>query len=1474
MKARKYIVLVLVITTVVFYVLPATLLQIPNFQQKFSRTAATYLEKRIGTKVRIGQVDFRFYNQLILKDVYIEDQEGDTLLIAKRVAAGFDFFPLFRNRIHCHSVQLHTFALHLGRTSSEAPLNVQYVVDAFRGEPSAGKSDVDLMIKDLSLRGGTVSYRVGDAAPAPGVFCPDNWAWRDINAKIRIQHGTSDSLLASVRRLNATEQSGLCIKQLTFDLSADSTGAKISRLDMKLPQSTVHLADVSTDYGWLSGQGGGGNIRFDLQVAPSRVRPDDICALFPALAQFDEPLEIEGWVSGGSNGIQLKDFRISSGKDIRLALDATVRNPNLSDGSSMYVNSRIVDSYVTPAGIQRIAKHLSPEPVSLPEPVQRLGSVSLQGEVLGLLDNLTAVLHLQTDVGNLRAEINFGKEDVHFLTGKLSTTSIDVRRLLADNNWGTARLDEIKLNATFSNKKDWKGRIEALINELDYKTYRYENIGLSGDFTADGFKGWLNADGPDGRFTANGSFSLKGNDSQFNFSAQASDLLLDRLHWTQKYRQPKLSFAVEAGLRGNDPDNLVGKLVFCDLLFTNENGAFAMDSLSIESSADESSKQLQIRSDLLNGTVEGLFSLRTIGGALKQTVAACLPSLIPVDGQDSQTENTDFRWSFTLNHTQELSPVLRLPLTLYESSQITGEYNSMQKHVRLNGAFPLFKCGASIIEAGAVDLNNDNGMLGLKINGTLSQQKGNSWMLEANIKASDDSIHSSIRWNNDDSKDRGELDFTTRLSYGEGEYPLSASIHIRASEMLFNDSVWTLSPATVDYREGRWSVDHLEANHNRQRLSVGGHISKNADDRIRASLNEVNLDYLFHTLNLKNLTLGGTATGYVTANDLFASRQLTTQLDVRNFSFNDVVFGHLDLNGNWNEEQQGVKMQGTIVRDDTTYIGVDGFIYPARKELSILFDAHRGDAAFLRKYLDNIATDFSGQITGRVRLFGHWNNPTVEGDVWVDNGSFGIDYLNTRYTFSDRVRMTPDEISIRNMVLLDTCGNKATVTGSVNHSLFSDFRFTAHLSYENFLAFNATARTNPLFYGTTFGTGTATIRGTEELILIDVSLQNNEKTAITLNLMEQPDIADYDFINFVTNKPLPPTPSNSSPPAKNRPKTEIRTNLLINVNPEATLELIMDPVTGDKISATGTGIMQIQHGVKTPLRVFGNYQIDQGAYNFSFQQAFFRKFNIEKGSSINFRGDPFTAALDIKAAYTVSANLGDLDQRLVQQTEDGHRLSARDNIPVNCVLLLSGPLEQPAIKFDLELPGATPDIERQVKSYIRTDDMMNRQMIYLLLMERFYTAPEYIQNNTKNSNDLSLLTSTLASYIWTLLGNLNDKVQIDTKFHQTYEDGGTNTEMELFLSSKLLNNRLIINGNFGYVSSPYLNSLTDNIPLIGDFDIEYKLTKTGDLRLKGFNRYNYRNYYSIEPKMTQGVGILFRQDFNHLTDLFRKHRLP
>lgn len=92
-------------------------------------------------------------------------------------------------------------------------------------------------------------------------------------------------------------------------------------------------------------------------------------------------------------------------------------------------------------------------------------------------------------------------------------------------------------------------------------------------------------------------------------------------------------------------------------------------------------------------------------------------------------------------------------------------------------------------------------------------------------------------------------------------------------------------------------------------------------------------------------------------------------------------------------------------------------------------------------------------------------------------------------------------------------------------------------------------------------------------------------------------------------------------------------------------------------------------------------------------------------------------------------------------------------------------------------------------------------------------------------------------------------------------------EVDLALSSHLLNNRLLFNGNFGYRDNTYNSN-----SFIGDFDIEYLLNKSGNIRLKAYNRYNDQNYYVRTALTTQGVGIVFKRDFDNIFSFLRPLR--
>jgi hypothetical protein len=189
-------------------------------------------------------------------------------------------------------------------------------------------------------------------------------------------------------------------------------------------------------------------------------------------------------------------------------------------------------------------------------------------------------------------------------------------------------------------------------------------------------------------------------------------------------------------------------------------------------------------------------------------------------------------------------------------------------------------------------------------------------------------------------------------------------------------------------------------------------------------------------------------------------------------------------------------------------------------------------------------------------------------------------------------------------------------------------------------------------------------------------------------------------------------------------------------------------------------------------------------------------------------------------------------------------------------------LQNPAISFDIELPGSNDDLERTVKSYVNTKDMMTRQIVYLLVLNKFEST-----YRTGRTNEFSAVTSAaISSQISGILSSITDKVQIGTNIRASQE-GFNETEFEMLLSSQLLNNRLIFNGNFGYKSNPNVKNV-----FVGEFDIEYLLTRTGEIRLKAYNHANDMYRYLKQSLTTQGIGVMYKKDFSSFSELFRRRK--
>ncbi|MDR1373201.1 MAG: translocation/assembly module TamB [Dysgonamonadaceae bacterium] len=1475
MKHIKRIVWGILIFICVFYVLPVFLLQIPFVQRFASQKVSAYLGNRIGSKVEIKQIEPGFLGELIIKDVYVEDLSGETLLKAKRIAVGFDILPLFKKKLRFRTCQIFTFEFNLSRETADAPLNIQPVIDAFFEKDTLKKPEsVDIQIKKLILRRGKFSYQERDTPVNIGKFNSKSFFVNDISTKIVFGYYDGKEIGIDVKQLSFTASEGLKLNDLNFDLKVNKDNATISSLQAKLDDSEFSFSDISFTFRDENGQRIQiKKIPFKLTINDSKIYFNEISAFFPSFAYFDDRIDFRGDFKGSLSDISVSGLHIQMGDDLIINTSAETRDILSDNPEEKFIYVDIDNSYFTPDAINLIINNFSENSVKLPKQIYRMKTIHYTGEVSGSPSLIISTGTLKSAVGTLLMNIEAGRREMAFIRGQVRSDSLNLAILMNNNCFGNSSFD-LRIDASQQADKHLAGLVDGTVKKLCYKGYCYENIELNGKFSPDSYNGILSINTPDGKIDTEGLFQIREDDSEFNFSANITDLHPNRLNLTDKFKDLTLSFGLTADFAGNNADNIFGAVVLKNLSIKTNKGEFLLDTLYVQSEKRSEERVLTINSRLLKGELIGDYNFATLVPDIKNTFAAYLPAIFK-----SQTKKTNgiantFSLNLVVEDMQEISDVMSLPFAFRDKTLITGHYNSFYNRFDLDVDIPLLTIGKSTISNVDVALNNRTDTASLKVNGTSLHRKNGRMPFYVGFDAADNQINTLFDWGQKDNAYRGQINFKTLLLRNTENEPLNVDVQIKKSNMVFNDSLWTLQPTHIIVDTEGIAIKNLQATHNKQFVKIDGVIAHNPDRKLLVELNDVDLEYIFNSLNIKALEFGGNATGYVYIQDIYKTRILSTHLGVKDFSFNRGLFGDLDLTGTWDSENQGVIMKGIVQKSDSK-VNIDGVIYPGSETLSINFDADRANARFLRKYLNKVAKDIDGSFSGHLRLFGNLNDPTVEGTVFAHKCRFGIDFLNTYYTFSDTVYCLPDEIRIKNVRIFDEKGKTALANAYVKHNLFSDFHFLADVSFDDFMVYNADRNLNPTFFGTAFGTGNARLEGTENIINIAVSLRNTANTRMSLNFMEAPDVVDYDFIRFVSNKKdsaeTKTTADQQSVTAvstANEQGTELRLNLMLEANQQATLDMVMDPVSGDKISGYGNGNLQIQYGDKIPLRVFGTYTIDRGKYNYGLYQAIYRNFDITEGSTVSFSGDPYIAELNITANYTVQANLGDLDQRLVEQQQ-----SAKSNIPVNCVLKLNGALNRPGIAFDIDLPNSTAELNRQVKSYIRTDDMLSQQFVYLLVLSRFYTSPEYMREGSQVNNNMSYFTSTLSSQLSQMLGTLSDKFQVGAKYHQSYEQEQTSTEMELLLSSRLLDDRLLINGNFGYIDRPYLHDENrSNIPLIGDFDLEYLLQKNGNIRLKFFNHYNYR-YLSPRPEMTQGFGIQFRRDFNNVQDIFiRKKR--
>ena len=1468
-RGLKYIAVILFTLFLIGYAIPFILLQIPFVQQKVSSIASTELSKKLNVPVKVGNVDFRWFNEIMLNELYLEDQQGEVLFEADRLSVHFKALPLLQNKIVFSSVRLFDFKLNLSKETPQAALNLQFVIDAFaKKDTTKPKSIIDLCLHTIMIRKGSFAYNIQSAPQTPNKFNAKHILLSDISANISLTEFNDKLLNTYIKKVSFKEQSGFVVDKIALKVKANRDSLTINDLAIQLPKSMLNISNAGikfTDIDSLHPLIDVAPLHIDID--PSHIYLKDLSAFVPAFKKFTDTVSISSKIRGEINNLKLSQISVKYQNKLDFIGKAELQG--ITNPAEAYLFGQVNKLYLSSYGLEDIINKFSPKQTALPKAVKNIGSINFTGEISGFFDNLVAFGTLTSALGTIRTDLTIGnnkKQGIStFLKGRISTPGFNLQKILPQKELFGQAAFTVSIDAKKPINGKFAGNIDANIKSLAFKQYTYKQIELAGSFSENSFDGTLNIDDPNGKLFATGLFSNQGENSVFDFTASLSDIWLDKLNLSKKYDSPVLSSFISANFKGDNIDNLQGKIMLEDFTFNTTPSNFTLDTLLIEASGKSSDRKLTIQSNLINGEITGAYSFKSLIPSLINTFKSYLPAVTEKTQIKKLEDENNFALMLTIANTEAASNTFKIPFTVLNPLRIIGHYNNIYDRFRFEAYLPLYKIGKIQFESGYIMCDNPDNAIQLEFKTTNISAKGLRNYVEVRSDAYNNQINSTLSWSNSKEEKYSTL-FKTAVTLVretvENESFLNTNIAFEQSPITIKDSLWTLEPALINIANGNIDVNNFNINHADQFIQIDGRVSKNADDSLLVALNDIELSYIFDILNNPSLNFGGKATGTLHANDLYGSQIVNTDLSINNFAFNNTNLGKLNLYSEWDSEEKGILMLGTVYKNDTTYSDVNGFIYPvgAKAGLSLHFDANDLNLAFVQPFIGNVIQNLQGQGFGKAHLYGPFKGLTVTGEALVRNGGIGIEYLNTYYTFTDSIHLTPTAIKLNNVELSDKEGNKARVTGVVNHNTFKNITFNTKIEASNLLVYDVSRVQNPQISGKVYGTGTTTIRGNTQVIDFDVNLRSNANTNIVLDFMSGSKSSSFDFITYVSPKDSLPDvvdeALNQVNPLNTKLGVDLRMNFQVEMTPEASIEMVMDPISGDRIKGSGSGNLQVKYGNKTDLRMYGGYTIANGSYNFSLQQVVSKMFKLREGSSINFKGDPFDADLNIEALYYLTANLIDLNELFSTES--------RTQVPLNCVLKLDGMLRNPDISFDLELPSSSDELEQQMRSIINAEDMMAKQIIYLLVLGKFYT-PEYMTART--GDFAAIASSTISAQLSSALNSITDKVQIGANV-RTANANFEDSEVALMLSSQLLNNRLLFNGNFGYRD----NALTNNSSnFVGEFDLEYKLNAKGEIRLKAYNHYNDMYRYMIKSApTTQGVGIMFKKEFGNLLDLFKR----
>ena len=698
-------------------------------------------------------------------------------------------------------------------------------------------------------------------------------------------------------------------------------------------------------------------------------------------------------------------------------------------------------------------------------------------------------------------------------------------------------------------------------------------------------------------------------------------------------------------------------------------------------------------------------------------------------------------------------------------------------------------------------------------------------------------------------------------------------------------------------RELSVAFNQVSMHNNDELLDIRGVYSDSPEDSIQFIVDQIQLDRLAELLNVKQ-DIDGVMDGQFSTRTLQKSPSVQGYLTINSFSLNNQVVGDLSLISTFNSIKNRFDTQISVFTDSTLYpdyfnssgragqnvafngyINTPGINQTLTTDTLYFFDLNfeNIDLWILPFLSPNVFSEMSGTASGMGNVWG--SNSGYDFSINYSIGEIDPVFIRPRFLDTYYYAAGPLEFSSENglvfqdFFIMDPSGGTANLNGSYNLNRFGPIHdIDLNLQMNEFHFLNTGFDEEAPFFGQGYGTALIRMTGTNEnpLLFSEGPIQIGPYSSIGLPLIERTEFEENNkFIRFVENFTNVDFANLNNKSGINGGQNEIMgvqetrsfterftLDLQFESQIPMTVELIFDPITGDQITANGLGNIRIQLQDEA-FSVFGQFDIQDGEYNFVSGDIFTRTFELIPGGTLRWDGDPIDAKLNVQALYEARPDINTLTR-----TRDQIDQEQASRVPVELVLSIGGSLESIENDFFFRLPNTfetqqNSTLKTQINALNRNEDEKLIQATSFLLMGDFIPSSSAVSDATNSltnnfSGSAAVLNPLLSSQLISpLLSNqMNSLLRSDIGSLDIDFNLNTYNNIDLGVALRLYNDRIILSRE---------GQITGSQSTIGDIGATYKINQA--LALTAFHRQDptFSNYSgsdnSQQSQDINGIGL-------------------